>query len=134
MHGAPWAGYQSLVLGLQKSCAQLIESSQMPPRASVQIPTNACCLSHEQGPVFAVGGPAGSVSHLSGLWFYPDTGEVVAGGLGSASFGQSIVSTLGYARVDPSLEEIQFLQLFWSSKLKPSLAPETFHNIASRIV
>lgn len=75
-----------------------------------------------------------SVSHLSGLWFYPDTGEVVAGGLGSASFGQSIVSTLGYARVDPSLEEIQFLQLFWSSKLKPSLAPETFHNIASRIV
>lgn len=59
VHGAPWAGYQSLVLGLQKSCAQLIESSQMPPRASVQIPTNACCLSHEQGPVFAVGGPAG---------------------------------------------------------------------------
>lgn len=49
--GTPWAGYQPLVLGLQRSCVQLTESSQTPPWAPVQIPANACCLSHEQGPV-----------------------------------------------------------------------------------
>lgn len=50
VRGTPWAGYQPLVLGLQRSCVQLTESSRTPPWAPCRYPQTpaACPMSRRQ--------------------------------------------------------------------------------------